>query len=195
MARKDTEQKIEDAAISLFSEKGYKGTSTRRIAKEAGVSELTIYRCYNTKEELFRQALIKRAPGEWLKDMGPAPNGVLEEQLILLFERLYETLMDRQDLIRIFYREGAEYPDIVAVAKQVPSKIWGPIADYIQRAKPGLSAQAAVELAIQTFGTYLGMILLSTSFGPSFLPTSMKAFHASMARTYTYAIRDAECTS
>ena len=195
MARKDTEQRIEDAAITLFSEKGYKGTSTRQIAKEAGVSELTVYRCYKTKEELFRQALVNRAPDEWLGNMEPIPDRSLEEQFTSLFERLCETLMNRQDLIRIFYREGAAYPDIATLAKQVPPKIWGPIAEYIRKKAPSVSIESSVGLALQIFGTYLGIILLSTSFEDGFLPTPMKEFHASMAWTYACAIRDAGCSS
>lgn len=195
VAYKETEEKIENAAISLFAEKGYKGTSTRRIAKEAGVSELTIYRYYKTKEELFRQALVNRTPDEWLKDIEPNPSTPIEQQLTLLFERLYESLTDRQDLIRIFYREGAEYPDIVTLAKQVPPKIWAPMEEYICKTAPDLPETMSKKFALQIFSTYLGISLLSVTFGPNFALTSMAEFHGSMARTYACAIREAGCKS
>ncbi|GEM_PF-1264654 len=57
MTREETRQKIINAARSLFSEKGYRGTTTAGIAKKAGVSEVTLYRHFQTKKDLFRTCL------------------------------------------------------------------------------------------------------------------------------------------
>lgn len=54
-----TEQKILDAALKIFSEEGYKGATTRVIAQESGFSELTLFRKFETKENLFNSVLIK----------------------------------------------------------------------------------------------------------------------------------------
>ena len=53
-----TEQKILDAALKLFSEEGFKGATTRIIAQESGFSELTLFRKFQTKENLFNSVLI-----------------------------------------------------------------------------------------------------------------------------------------
>ncbi|WP_332692952.1 TetR/AcrR family transcriptional regulator [Halalkalibacter lacteus] len=45
--------KIIEAAIEIFSEKGFAATSTSEIAKKAGVAEGTIFRHYKTKKELL----------------------------------------------------------------------------------------------------------------------------------------------
>ncbi|UOQ84514.1 TetR/AcrR family transcriptional regulator [Gracilibacillus salinarum] len=45
--------KIVQAAIEVFSEKGFAGTSTSEIAKRAGVAEGTIFRHYKTKKDLL----------------------------------------------------------------------------------------------------------------------------------------------
>lgn len=47
------------AASSLFTRKGYNGTSTRDIAAEAGVSLGNIYNYFGTKEEIFVRLLAK----------------------------------------------------------------------------------------------------------------------------------------
>jgi len=52
-----TEKKILDAALKLFAEKGYVGATTRLIAQEAGVSELTLFRRFKTKDNLFKKVL------------------------------------------------------------------------------------------------------------------------------------------
>jgi AcrR family transcriptional regulator len=53
-----TEQKILESALKLFAEKGYKGATTRLIANETGFTEVTIYRKFKNKDNLFRSVLI-----------------------------------------------------------------------------------------------------------------------------------------
>ena len=53
----ETEQKILDAALKLFSEKGYGGATTRVIAAEAGFTEMTLYTKFKTKQNLFNQVI------------------------------------------------------------------------------------------------------------------------------------------
>lgn len=45
--------KIIEAAIEVFAEKGYAGSSTSEIAQKAGVAEGTIFRHYKTKKDLL----------------------------------------------------------------------------------------------------------------------------------------------
>ena len=44
---------IVKVAMRLFSQKGFKGTTTREIAKQAGISEAIIFKHFAKKEELF----------------------------------------------------------------------------------------------------------------------------------------------
>ena len=48
-----------DAALELFVERGYAGTSMEAIASAAGVTKPVVYECYPGKEKLFR-ALLER---------------------------------------------------------------------------------------------------------------------------------------
>jgi len=57
MAKKiETRNKIMKVALQLFSEQGYYATSTKLIAQEAGVNELTLFRHFGTKEKLFQES-------------------------------------------------------------------------------------------------------------------------------------------
>jgi AcrR family transcriptional regulator len=51
-----TQQKLLDAAIEAFSENGFKGTSTRDIAKRAGVHHPLITYHFKNKDQLWRAA-------------------------------------------------------------------------------------------------------------------------------------------
>ncbi len=63
----DTSQKIIQTSIQLFGENGYLGTSTKAIAEAAGVSEMTIFRKFKTKKDLF-ESMIKYSLGNQLID-------------------------------------------------------------------------------------------------------------------------------
>ncbi len=55
---RNTKEKIADAAIRLFAEKGFNGVTTKEISDAAGVSEVTLFRLYENKRNLY-QCLIK----------------------------------------------------------------------------------------------------------------------------------------
>lgn len=46
-------EQILQTAVQLFSQRGFKGTTTKEIAKAAGVSEAMVFRHFATKEELY----------------------------------------------------------------------------------------------------------------------------------------------
>ena len=48
-----TEQKILDSALKLFAEKGYDASTTITLAEESGYSEMTLFRIFKTKKNLF----------------------------------------------------------------------------------------------------------------------------------------------
>jgi len=48
---------IVEAAVALFSRKGFRGTTTKEIAETAGCSEATIFKHFSTKEELYSAIL------------------------------------------------------------------------------------------------------------------------------------------
>jgi AcrR family transcriptional regulator len=56
----DIRERLLDAAAQVYSETGFRGTTTRRIAQRAEVNEITLFRHFGTKEALVKAAL-KRA--------------------------------------------------------------------------------------------------------------------------------------
>ncbi|WP_345969031.1 MULTISPECIES: TetR/AcrR family transcriptional regulator [Sulfurimonas] len=49
----DTKKLIEEAAMDLFAEYGYKGASVRKIAAKVGIRESALYNHYANKEAIF----------------------------------------------------------------------------------------------------------------------------------------------
>jgi AcrR family transcriptional regulator len=60
-----------DAALRLFAEHGYAGTSMEMVAEAAGVTKPVVYDCYSSKRELF-EALLDREEQRLLDQMARA---------------------------------------------------------------------------------------------------------------------------
>ena len=56
-----TKDKILNSAIELFHKKGYSGVATNEIAKNAGISEGTLFKYYPTKKDLLKKTMMKAA--------------------------------------------------------------------------------------------------------------------------------------
>jgi len=61
MAGEERRMQILRLAVSLFSQRGFSGTTTREIAQAAGVSEAMVFRHFATKEELYSAILDHKA--------------------------------------------------------------------------------------------------------------------------------------
>jgi len=57
MTAENRRRQIVSVAAELFSQKGFRGTTTKEIADEAHVSEAIIFRHFATKDELYRAIL------------------------------------------------------------------------------------------------------------------------------------------
>lgn len=57
MAGEERRSQILAVAVSLFSNRGFRGTTTKEIAHAAGVSEAMVFRHFATKEELYNAIL------------------------------------------------------------------------------------------------------------------------------------------
>jgi AcrR family transcriptional regulator len=72
MSGDERRKQILRIAIKLFSNQGFSGTTTKKIAQEAGVSEAMVFRHFATKRELYNAILDHKAceganpnPCEW----------------------------------------------------------------------------------------------------------------------------------
>ena len=69
MPRTNAKERLIEAAMELFSVKGYDGTSVDEIAESIGIKGPTIYKYYKGKEALLA-SIIDNADKEYYKGMG-----------------------------------------------------------------------------------------------------------------------------
>lgn len=68
---KERRTQITEVAMALFASKGFKGTTTRAIARAAGVSEAIIFRHFATKEDLYDAIInytVEKRTEQWQTD-------------------------------------------------------------------------------------------------------------------------------
>ena len=61
MAGDERREQICQIAMRLFSESGFRGTTTKEIANAAGVSEATVFKHFSNKDELYSAILDHKA--------------------------------------------------------------------------------------------------------------------------------------
>lgn len=61
MSGDERRMQILEAAANLFSVNGFRGTTTKEIARDAGVSEALVFRHFATKDKLYEAILDARA--------------------------------------------------------------------------------------------------------------------------------------
>ena len=107
----DAESRILASAAEMFSSFGYNGVSTRDIASSAGVNEVTIYRHYPRKRDLYVAVLDSelqqvKLSGDLLS--GIAEAGDARTAVARTFELIAVTMMQRPELLRLVQYSALE---------------------------------------------------------------------------------------
>ncbi len=157
---KEKEQKIMDAALKLFVERGFHGTSTAEIARTADVATGTLFHYFKTKEELinrlylytkenmyaeitahfkYKSSLKETLKGLWLNFINFSMGEPEKFQFILTFHTspfitslTQEQLETQADDLQEIYEKGIQDREI----KEVPFELileyfWGNIVSTI----------------------------------------------------------------
>ena len=89
MAGEERRLQILAIAVSLFSNRGFRGTTTKEIAQAAGVSEAMVFRHFATKEELYAAILDHKAcSGGKFEPAEMAADGIARKDDRAVFESL-----------------------------------------------------------------------------------------------------------
>ncbi|MCR4939677.1 MAG: TetR/AcrR family transcriptional regulator [Treponemataceae bacterium] len=68
-----TKENILEAALTLFSERGYDGTSVEQIAQAVGIKAPSLYKHFKGKEEILN-AIIDSAEARYEESFGSEPS-------------------------------------------------------------------------------------------------------------------------
>lgn len=110
--KEQTQHKLLEASLKLISEKGYIGATTREIALKAGVTELTLFRHFGTKEKLFEEVLNRYTFLPTFREMLPELDAMpCEDALKLIGTKFLMTMKKRKSMIKILHSEVNLYQE------------------------------------------------------------------------------------
>ncbi len=110
--KRETRSAIIEAAIRLFGEKGFEGTSVEDLAREAGVGKGTIYGYFQNKNEIFLafcEEELEITYGALHEEIDPEAR--LLDRLVALFMRQFRFVTENREFGRILIREMAFPPE------------------------------------------------------------------------------------
>jgi AcrR family transcriptional regulator len=128
------------AARDVFAETGTRGATTRRIAREAGVNEVTLFRHFKSKDDLIHEAMSSFARALSLRTLPAQPRDPRAE--LLDWCRVHHReLYNARSLIRHSMAEFGEHPRNCAHGMQASIRISNELTEYLRRLREtGLAA-------------------------------------------------------
>ena len=155
-----TKDRLLQAAIAVFATEGFAGATTREIAKVAGVNEVTLFRHFQSKEQLlgavayYITALKAEAlahQDEWTQDL---------HRDLQHYAHLHDAMLeDNQALIRMFIGEAQRHPnEAVQVLQQAFLPLREQLITYLQSCVERGSVRSDIDLAIAV-DQFTGMLL------------------------------------
>ncbi len=164
----ETSQKIIDAAMTLVRDKGYVATTTKEIAKLAGVNECTLFRKFESKKDIVLQGANQ---AEWRANVIPEIFEKVVWDLQTDLEMFMRAYMDRMtpDFVNlsIGLRAPQLYEDTKPLIMKVPQVFLTAFTDYLNRMceMNKIPEKDFHALAMTVFSATFGYTFLNASFG------------------------------
>lgn len=134
MVELNTSDQILAAAMELFSEKGYAAVTTKEIAAKAQVSEVTLFRYFETKKALYQKVFEKYVFNPGMDDaFNREPIGDLKTDLTNIALSFQNMIKRNFRLIQINMKDNKELFDFehdVNYIKKFPAMIQEKLTSY-----------------------------------------------------------------
>lgn len=130
----DTRAELLKAAAAVFSQHGFRGSTTRRIADAAGVNEVTLFRYFKSKEALLQEAIANCSEGPCATLLPETPS-YPEREIADWTASLIARLRSRSSIIRKCMSEIEERPEMIATAVSTPLRAASELAAYLRKLK------------------------------------------------------------
>ena len=160
-------EQILATAVNLFSRNGFRGTTTKEIARAAGVSEAMVFRHFATKEALYGAILDDKGCRE---GVGKFPwenneilrNAIAERDDFTVFYQMALSALEKHQssvpfLRLLFYSALEEHELAEQFFGDFIAKVYGFIGEYIRgRQEDGALRDIEPRVAVRAF---LGMLI------------------------------------
>lgn len=186
-----TSQKIIDATMNLIRDKGYVATTTKDIAREAGVNECTLFRKFKSKKDI---ALSGMEQEQWRGSLTPEVFQDVVWELKPDLEMFMNVYMDKitPDFVNlsIGLRAPQLYEEAAPLIMKIPQAFLSSLTAYFVRMEQmgKLPLLDFDSLAMTIFSTTFGYTFLKASFGNQLSSDSRSDFVKKSVETFINGI-------
>jgi AcrR family transcriptional regulator len=166
MSGDERRSQILKVAISLFSQRGFSGTTTKEIARAAGVSEAMVFRHFATKHELYHAILDFKACEGGTKvppwESESEQKAIAEKNDYAVFYNIAVNMLRHHqedvDFMRLLFYSALDEHELSQIFfDQFVSRMYDFIGSYIsQRQVEGAMREGEPRLFVRAF---LGMLI------------------------------------
>ena len=164
MAGEDRKHQILAVAVRLFSERGFRGTTTKEIAQTAGVSEAMVFRHFATKQELYAAILDHKActTGWKFEPAEMAADAISRRDDRAVFEELALAALqhhqDDPDFQRLLLHSALEKHELAQMFfDQFVLRVYDFLGSYIrERQREGAFVEMDPAIVVRSF---IGMVM------------------------------------
>ncbi|WP_127531008.1 TetR/AcrR family transcriptional regulator [Paenibacillus kobensis] len=186
----DNKSKLMLAAIDLMAEKGYRGVSTKEIAAAAGVSEMTLFRNFGSKQVLLERAVEQY---HYSVEMTELFNEKVVWDLradLSVISQMYHEIMERNRKMFLIVLKEDELSEIRANAQKHPRKLLELLTGYFtEMQRKGLIIDTDAETQAITFMWMHYGAFMSKLFGASAITkVTMEDFAQSSIELFVRAL-------
>ena len=165
------DKQIFQAVIKTIAERGYAGATTRQIAEAAGVSEVTIFRKYDTKAELVKRtinSLVEQSEFESATQY----TGDIRTDLLRVLKAYGEGVIRNEHFFFVLFAELSRNPELAESFSQ-PLGLFQSIGQLLLRYQTDgvLKAENPFHSVASLLGPLIYFSMISRSSGDTSMPS------------------------
>lgn len=190
----DTSGKIVAAAMQLVREKGYTATTTKEIARLAGVNECTLFRKFGGKKEIVLAGVSQAAWwADFTQEVFANVKWDLRQDLEMFMGRMTPDFVK----LSIGLRAPQLYEETAPFIMKVPETFLSALTGYLQKMQemgrlPGFGREVLEARALAFFSAAFGYVFLQASFGEGLFSVSQEAYIRSSVDMFIRGLPESE---
>lgn len=158
----ETKARVLEAALNLFSQKGYNGATTKEIARQAGIAEGTLFRYFPNKKALLH-GILEPLLIETVTELHTAvENLAFPEAIEFMVKKRLQLIEDNWPLFKVLFFEAGFQPEL---RQQIMQEVIFPMKKaivpfFLRRMERGEIRRMNPFVAMQVIAGMMGSFLL-----------------------------------
>jgi AcrR family transcriptional regulator len=147
-------ERVLDAGLALFADRGYHATSIAEIGERAGIAKSVLYHYFGSKAGLYEAILEAETQEAVRRVAGALPEDPSAPRLQAGVDALLSFLAERPAAWRLLLRDPPADPDLIAVHARLATERMNALSSLLAKPSKRVKAPKHIELvatAIQVF--------------------------------------------